>query len=84
MADRLDAQEVLSLDDFLNLSDEKDASEPDLSDIVDHGGDSTQDDEYISGPPQDLPSSAQLSTVCRMHFYGLSIKKAPLRRIFVR
>lgn len=65
LADRLlkDAQEVMPLDDFLNPSDENDADEPDLSDIVldlsagdDGCGGDDQDDEYISGPPPDLPS----------------------------
>jgi hypothetical protein len=64
LTDRLpkDAQEVMPLDDFLNPSDENDADETDLSDIVldlsggDDGDD--QDEEYISGPPPDLPSGA--------------------------
>lgn len=53
----------MPLDDFLNPSDENDADEPDLSDIVldlsggnDGGGGDDQDDEYISRPPLDLPS----------------------------
>jgi hypothetical protein len=64
LTDRLteDAQEVMPLDDFLNPSDENVADEPDLSDIIldlSGGGDSDdQDDEYISGPPPDLPSGA--------------------------
>jgi hypothetical protein len=59
-----DAQEVMSLDDFLDPSDENHADEPDLSDIIldlSSGGgsdDNGQDSEDISGPPPDLPSSA--------------------------
>ena len=66
LTDRLpkDAQEVMPLDDFLNPSDENDAEEPDLSDIIldlsgGDGGDD-QDDEYISGPPPDLPSGTKV------------------------
>ncbi|OOQ89349.1 hypothetical protein PEBR_27544 [Penicillium brasilianum] len=59
-----DTQEVMSLDDFLNPSDENDVAEPDLSDIIadfstDGHGDGAQDDEYISGPPVDVPSSTE-------------------------
>jgi hypothetical protein len=59
-----DTQEVMSLDEFLNPSDENDVAEPDLSDIIadlsnDSHGDSAQDDEYISGPPVDVPSSTE-------------------------
>jgi hypothetical protein len=73
LTDRLieDSQEVMSLDDFLDPSDENHASEPDLSDIIldlscgdgdgdsdsDGNGDGDSDDEDISGPPPDLPSS---------------------------
>jgi hypothetical protein len=61
-----DTHTIMSLDNFLNPSDESDVSEPDLSDIIadlsgDGGGDDDddQDDEYISGPPVELPSSAE-------------------------
>jgi hypothetical protein len=55
---------MLSLDEFLNPSDENDVAEPDLSDIIadlsnDGHSDSAQDDEYISGPPVDVPSSTE-------------------------
>lgn len=57
-----DAQEVMSLDDFLNPLDENHPDEPDLSDIIldlsSGGADDSQDDEDISGPPPDLLSSA--------------------------
>ena len=55
-------QEVISLNEFLNPSDENNIAEPDLSDIIadfSDDGDSTQDDEYISGPPVDVPSSTE-------------------------
>ncbi|KAJ5613445.1 hypothetical protein N7510_006639 [Penicillium lagena] len=52
----------MPLDDFLDPSDENDADEPDLSGGGDGDGDGDgtddQDDEYISGPPPDLPSGA--------------------------
>lgn len=60
-----DTQELMSLDEFLNPSDENDVAEPDLSEIIadlsnDSHGDSAQDDdEYISGPPVDVPSSTE-------------------------
>lgn len=59
-----DTQEVMSLDDFLNPSDENDVAEPDLSDIIadlsgDGGNDDDQDDEYISGPPVEVPTSTE-------------------------
>ncbi|KAJ5976558.1 hypothetical protein N7481_010265 [Penicillium waksmanii] len=64
-----DTHSVMSLDDFLNPSDENDLSEPDLSDIIayssggddvgDGGSDTEQDDEYIFGPPVELPSNAE-------------------------
>jgi hypothetical protein len=61
-----DTHTIMSLDNFLNPSDENDVGEPDLSDIIadlsgDGGGDDDddQDDEYISGPPVELPSSAE-------------------------
>jgi hypothetical protein len=64
LTDRLikDSQEVMSLDDFLDPSDENHASEPDLSDIIldlsySGGNSGDQDDEDISGLPPDLPSS---------------------------
>jgi hypothetical protein len=54
----------MSLDDFLDPSDENHADEPDLSDIIldlssgSGSDDNGQDSEDISGPPPDLPSSA--------------------------
>ncbi|KAE8336596.1 hypothetical protein BDV24DRAFT_168167 [Aspergillus arachidicola] len=57
-----DAQEVMSLMDFLDPSDEDYADEPDLSDIIlglsSGGDDDCQDSEDLPGPPPDLPSSA--------------------------
>ena len=52
------------LDNFLNLLDENDFGEPDLSDIIADlsgggGNDDDQDDEYISGPLIELLSSAE-------------------------
>lgn len=53
----------MSLDDFLDPSDENHADKPDLSDIIldlssGGGDDNGQDSEDISGPPPDLPSGA--------------------------
>lgn len=57
------ALEIMPLDNFLNPSDENNADEPNLSDIIlditasgDGDGDD-EDEEYIFGPPPDLPSS---------------------------
>lgn len=49
---------------FRNPSDENDVAEPDLSNIIadfsDRGHDNgAQDDEYISGPPLNAPSSTE-------------------------
>jgi hypothetical protein len=59
-----DTPTVMSLDNFLNPLDENDFSEPDLSDIIadlsgEGGNGDDQDDEYISGPPMELPSGAE-------------------------
>lgn len=54
----------MSLDNFLNPLDEDHVGEPELSDIItdwssDGSGDGDRDDEYISGPPVELPTSAE-------------------------
>ncbi|KAJ5240486.1 DDE-domain-containing protein [Penicillium citrinum] len=58
------AQEIMPLDNFLDPSDENNVDKLDLSDIIlditasgDGDGDD-ENDEYIFGPPPDLPSSA--------------------------
>jgi hypothetical protein len=62
-----EAQEVIPLDDFLDPSDENHAIEPDQSDIIldlsQDGEDVAEDDlddEYIFGPPPELPSDASI------------------------
>lgn len=48
----------MSLDNFLNPPDENDVGEPELSGDGGRGGD--RNDEYISGPPVEFPTSTEV------------------------
>lgn len=97
VTDRLPGTEVMELDEFLDPPGENfDVEEPDLSDIVigfseenasgATGGrqDSEDDqDEYIFGPPPEIPSRVEAMNIYRRPFNMHSTKRVLLRRICV-